>query len=419
MLISALVLSSCATIFLGRKQQIMLNSEPEGAKIYVNGTDINKTTPCLLELKRRVKPSRVSEKNEYVFKFQKKGMHELEIKDKARANVGGVALMILESESIVPLLVDLGVGMHLKYNKKQNAILHPNSVTQTIVKETIVLKDPIQQPVYEYNATSDVDQNIPVLNNTNPNRFALIIGNEDYTTHQSDLSSEVNVEFAKNDAFAFKAYAENMLGIPKENIIFLIDATAAKMKQGVNKMNLLIKNSQSKADVFVYYAGHGLPEENTKEPYLIPVDVSGTDLSMALSINELYNKMIEYPSARITVILDACFSGGARNQGLVSARSIKVKPKDPLLNSKLIVFAASSGEQSSLPYKEKKHGMFTYFLLKKLQESSNHSVTYNELSEYISSQVGLKSVLINDKEQNPQVNISPALGNEWKEYLIK
>jgi uncharacterized caspase-like protein len=119
----------------------------------------------------------------------------------------------------------------------------------------------------------------------------------------------------------------------------------------------------------------------------------------------------------VTVFLDACFSGGARGQGLVAARGVKIKPKEESLNGKLVVFSASSGDQSSLPYKEKGHGIFTYFLLKKLQDSKGE-VSYKELSDYLRSQVSLQSVVINSKEQDPQTNVSPSAVAEWEKWKL-
>jgi len=66
-----------------------------------------------------------------------------------------------------------------------------------------------------------------------------------------------------------------------------------------------------------------------------------------------------------------------------------------------------------LPYKEKKHGMFTYLLLKKLQETKG-DITYEELFNHLQEQVGVKSLLINSKEQTPQANVSTTLGEGWK-----
>jgi predicted helicase len=59
--------------------------------------------------------------------------------------------------------------------------------------------------------------------------------------------------------------------------------------------------------------------------------------------------------------------------------------------------------------------MFTYILLKKLQET-NGTINYWDLGEYLKTEVGKKSILINNKPQNPQVNISPALSDDWKDW---
>ncbi len=262
---------------------------------------------------------------------------------------------------------------------------------------------------------SEVNMNIPEISRKCEYCFAMIVGNEDYSSFQNDLHSEVNVVFAISDAKVFRDYSIKTLGIPDDNIIYMENARAIEMQRALNKMSLIIKNSKGKAIVYFYYAGHGFPDELTHEPYVIPVDVNATDLQFAIKLNDLYEKLAEYPSEKITVFLDACFSGGARNQGLLAARGVKVKPKDDPLPGNIVVFSASSGEQSSLPYKEKGHGMFTYFLLKKLQDSEGKA-TYNELSEYLKENVSMKSVLINNKEQNPQVIVGAGTGETWKNW---
>jgi hypothetical protein len=262
---------------------------------------------------------------------------------------------------------------------------------------------------------SDVDEKIPVNSGKQPYRFALIIGNEDYSSYQTGLNSEVNVAYAINDAKSFREYAIKTLEIPENNVYMLLNAKAIEFNRDIVKLNLLAKNSNGKAELYFFYAGHGFPDEVTKEPYLMPVDVGGSDLQFAVKLNDLYKKLTEFPTQKVTVFLDACFSGGGRNQGLVAARGVKMKPKESVLNGNLVVFASSSNEQSSLPYKEKQHGMFTYFLLKKLQETKG-KVTYKELASYVSEQVGINSIQINSKEQNPQVNISSEIQNSWENW---
>jgi len=264
---------------------------------------------------------------------------------------------------------------------------------------------------------ADVDMNIPQNSNQYPYRFALIIGNEDYSTFQTDLSSEVDVAFAKNDASVFREYVIKTLGVPEANAQLLLNATAGQMRQALAKINKLAEKSAGQAELIFYYAGHGLPDEVTKDPYLIPVDVAGTSVQFGLKLTDIYKSLTQFSTERVTVFLDACFSGGARGQGLVAARGVKIKPKEEALNGKLVVFSASSGDQSSLPYKEKGHGIFTYFLLKKLQDSKGE-VSYKELSDYLRSQVSLQSVVINSKEQDPQTNISPSAVAEWEKWKL-
>ncbi len=276
----------------------------------------------------------------------------------------------------------------------------------------------IQTPVITNQAKAvtstviDVDQIKPMGIKPYPYKYALIIGNEDYSSYQMGLRSESNVDFAVRDAETFRQYAIYILGVPEENIIFLTNARAIQMHRAINKINMIANITKGKADIFFYYAGHGFPDELTKEPYIIPVDVSGADLEFALKLNDVYAKLTENPTLRVTVFLDACFSGGARNQGLVAARGVKVKPKENIFKGNMVVFSASSGDQSSLPYKEKQHGMFTYYLLKKLQET-NGAVSYKELSDYLKEQVAVKSILVNNKEQIPETNISVDLKDSW------
>ncbi|HPQ35854.1 MAG TPA: caspase family protein, partial [Tenuifilaceae bacterium] len=284
-------------------------------------------------------------------------------------------------------------------------------------KEKRAAQNQIGNPVaVQEKPKSDVDVDIPQrCSSPNSNRYALVIGNEDYSSHQMGLSSESNVDFAVNDATVFKEYARRVFCVPEGNIIFLTDAQAVEMHRAIEKVSLLVELSQGEAEVIFYFAGHGFPDEVSKEPYIMPVDVSGNDLRFAIKVKDLYEKFSQYPHKRITFFMDACFTGGARNQGLLAARAVKVRPKDEALLGNLVVFSASSEQESSLPYKEQEHGMFTYHLLKKLKET-NGNVTYGELSDFIVTEVAKKSILINNKPQNPQVNISPQLDEDWKSW---
>lgn len=313
--------------------------------------------------------------------------------------------------------------------KRQEEIVEPpisektNDVEQEIIQSEKEVRENKgvelveMKKVAEESKTSSLLADLP-RNPANPYRFALIIGNEDYSSYQTGLESESDVDFAINDAKTFREYAVNILGVPTDNIILLTNARAIEMDDAIRKLNPIIKALNGKAEIFFYYAGHGFPDEKTKEPYLIPVDVSGTNLRFAVSLKDLYQSLTEHPSKRITVFLDACFSGGAREQGLVAARAVRVKPKEDQLKGNLVVFTASSGNESSLPYKDKGHGIFTYYLLEKLKETKGE-ISYKELSEYLSTQVGVRSVMVNNKPQTPQTNVSYDVEEIWETWEIK
>ncbi len=265
--------------------------------------------------------------------------------------------------------------------------------------------------------TSDVARNIPEKAGSNPHKYALIIGNEDYTTYQRGLSSESNVPFAVSDARTFEAYAVKTLGIPANNIVTLTNAISSAMAREIEKLVKTIQYENGQAEIFLFYAGHGFPEESTGESYLIPVDISGAEATRGISLKKLYSDLTLYPSKRVTVFLDACFSGGGREAGLLAARAVRIKPREDPVSGNLVVFAASSGDQSALAYQEQKHGMFTYFLLKTIQESQG-DINYRELFERTRRQVELSAVRINGKEQNPTMIYSPYLGTAWENWKL-
>jgi tetratricopeptide (TPR) repeat protein len=253
---------------------------------------------------------------------------------------------------------------------------------------------------------SDVDINIPVNPKVSNNRFALIIGNEDYTSYQIELNNEVNVVYARNDAKVFAEYAGKTLGIPEENIKVLYDVIGSVMKREIERV---IKMAQmTNGEILFYYAGHGFPDEQNKDPYIMPVDINGSNVKDGIRLGKLYEQFSDNQIAKVTVFLDACFSGGGRSQGLLAARGVRIKPSAPELGGNLVVFAATSEDQVSMPYNDKQHGMFTYFLLKKLQETKGN-LNYKELSNYLNEQVQLNSVKINYKEQSPSMMVSPKL----------
>lgn len=314
-------------------------------------------------------------------------------------------------EIVLPLSIKIS-EKHKKYgeNKEINLTLNQPLTSH----QTIEVAAQVTQSIVDVQLHSDVDKNIPQTEKINPHCYALIIGNYDYHSYQNGLNSEQDVPFAAEDATMFKEYCEKTLGIEAKNISFLSNATAAKMNQEIDFITRLAAHDPQ-AEIVFYYAGHGFPDELTKTSYLIPVDVNVTNLSSAIALYDLYQKLSATQAQKITVFLDACFSGGGRDMGLLASRGIKVTPQKDNLSGNIVVFSATTADQVALPYSDKKHGMFTYFLLKKLQESRG-DCTYGELFDYLNSNVVESSLRVNRKDQAPEVNTSSQVLEAWKDW---
>lgn len=258
---------------------------------------------------------------------------------------------------------------------------------------------------------SDVDRNIPITRTKNDNAFVLIIANEHY-------SQEVAVPFALNDGDIFREYCIKTLGIGEKHIKYLPDATGNQIKAGVNWLSNLTEAFDN-PQIIVYYAGHGVPDESSKSSYLLPVDGSGLDVSTGYKLDELYATLGNMPASRIAVFMDACFSGSKREDGmLASARGVALKAKNGVPKGNMVVFSAAQGAETAYPNREQKHGLFTYYLLKKLQETEGNA-DLKELGEYVTKQVSQQSILINNKKQTPCVTPSASLGTEWQNWKLK
>lgn len=253
---------------------------------------------------------------------------------------------------------------------------------------------------------SDVDVNIPIVKRPNDNTIALIFANENY-------QNVSNVASAIHDGTVFEEYCLKTLGIPAHRVKLYKDATFVNVLEGLAFLKNAVKALNGDVNVIVYYAGHGMPDEATKDAFLLPVDGNATISETCFSLNRLYDELNSMNTNSTMVFLDACFSGAQRGEGmLVGARGIAIKPKAAAPKGNMFVLSAASGQETAMPYAAKNHGLFTYYLLKKLQESKGNA-TLKDISDYVTRNVSEQSNVINKKPQNPQVSLSGNMGDVW------
>jgi len=96
--ISSFMFSSCATLFKGSTDGVNFSSQPDGAKVYVNG-DLLGTTPFALELKSN---------KTYTLEFKKDGYATRTVLLNSSVGGGWIVLDILGG--LLPVIIDAATG---------------------------------------------------------------------------------------------------------------------------------------------------------------------------------------------------------------------------------------------------------------------------------------------------------------------
>lgn len=258
---------------------------------------------------------------------------------------------------------------------------------------------------------SDVDENIPEGEKAGKFDVAVVIGNRNYSAVGAP-----DVDFASRDARTMRDYLTKTMGFDATNIIYAEDAGLSRFyeifgtrEDHRGKLFKWVKPKQSK--VFIYYVGHGAPDMDSSEAYFVPVDANPQFLKVSgYRVQTFYDNLAKIPAKKITVVLDACFSGNSAKGSLIKGTSALMR-YDKLESRKpgsALVLTSSSADQVSSWYPEKKHSLFTYFFLKGLQGEADANrdarVTAGEMKAYLVEHVPYMARRLTGNEQTPQIS---------------
>ena len=250
----------------------------------------------------------------------------------------------------------------------------------------------------------DIEQDIPQISKTNENALAIIFGIENY-------KNVSGVTYATRDANFVKEYLNKTIGIKESNIYFKTNEDVGKVEfdKVFSKGGWLDKRvKEGKTEIYFYYAGHGAPDIKQNKAYLIPYDGDPNYASQTgYEMDRIYSNLADLKAKSVTVFLDACFSGANRESEmlLADARPIFIEVEGPAAHG-ITVFSATSSKEISSAWPEKKHGLFSYFLMKGLQGkadlNNDKKLSIKELGDYIQQNVSETAGFL-DREQTPQM----------------
>ena len=237
-------------------------------------------------------------------------------------------------------------------------------------------------------------------------QWAVIIGVGGY---ESTAVPKLRYPVADADAIYQTLIASG--GFKKENILLLTDKTERKptLRNIKWALGTFLARSAHKDDlVVIYFAGHGASEVDQRgverdglSKYLVPSDADPDDLySTALPMDEMQNVLARIEAERVTVFLDACYSGAAGGRTFASTKTRAVNVDDIFLerltrSKGRAIVTASRPSEVSVELPELGHGLFTYYLVRGLQGYADLNrdgiVSLQELYEYLTQEVSRKS----------------------------
>ena len=414
--------SSCTTIIFGTHQNVYFNSTPPGASVYVCGKNTGRVTPCLVKVKRRVKPTRENRRNEQFYELKLDGYFDYDFKDRRKLHLLPFGLDILSFliaikknqpkftgneiankrlnfsfnlSSIITLPLDFLTGSIYKYQRKINGGF---LIKKEIQREPqiVYIHDTIAKPVEKKERLSKI--------------YAVVIGVSQYQ------DSSLNLEYADDDAQLFYNYLKSPHGgsLPSNQITLLLNGKATRANI-IKALNTQFKNAFEEDMVMVYIASHGVPSSMGNKLYFLGSDTEKDNLEgTGISQNDILEAINNCKAEKKVWIADACHAGGMGVDAL-TMRGEEEVAKSNMVNrlmsgiadyrQNLILLSASSAGETSResPLWGGGHGVFTYYLVEGLKGAadSNQSglVDIRELYEYTRDKVSAATY----KKQFPEL----------------
>ena len=237
--------------------------------------------------------------------------------------------------------------------------------------------------------------------------IALIIGINSYQGYWHPLSNAVN------DARGFAQILKRDYYF--DEIYTLIDKEATR-KNIIQKFEWIINNSTRDDNILIFYAGHGQFKRSLNKGYWVPVDASSNSTADYISNNDIKTFIGGIPSKHTLLITDACFAGdifrGGRTESIAFDpsdmtryyREVYSKPSRLALTSGSLEQVADAGKEN--------HSIFTYYLLKSLQDNTKKYLDASQLFN------DFRMAVTNNSDQTPQLQVVRDTNDEGGQFIF-
>lgn len=276
-----------------------------------------------------------------------------------------------------------GVGGNLKLYKK---------------KETTRVEEGLRQVVTSRVGEKDDVGNALVNELAKRRYYALIIGIENYPDDQIlDLDNPIK------DAVALSRVLKEEYSFDNEDVTILENPTREEIIKSLDKLSGIVTE---KDNLLIFYAGHGIWNEQLNQGYWLPSDASVDSKSYWLSNSTIRDYVGGIKSKHTLLISDACFSGGILKERAVFENSRAILELYKLSSRK----AMTSGTLKTVP----DQSVFIEYLLKNLRANTSPLLSADQLFRTF------KIAVINNSPngQVPQYGPITQAGDEGGDFIF-
>ena len=229
---------------------------------------------------------------------------------------------------------------------------------------------------------------------------ALVIGNNEYQ-HVRNLTTAVG------DADAVATLLEEKYGF---QVTKLTNATRLDITGAFNRLR---QSLTEKDNLLVYYAGHGVLDEEAGAGYWLPVDARQDDDSKWFSNTRLTNYLKAMSAQHVMVVADSCYSGNLTRVATSTVRSGAERTAwiERMNDKRSRTALTSGGLEPVLDQGGRGHSVFARAFLTALDESPD--VLFGE--ELFDR---MKGVVVANAEQTPEYSDIRHTGHEKGDFLF-
>ena len=260
-------------------------------------------------------------------------------------------------------------------------------------------------------AAADIDTAVPERGRRSSDMYAVVIANENYTTGMT-------VPYALNDGAVFREYCRSRLHIPEDQTYFLTNAGAGDISSLMQWLDKTSRVFDADTRILLYFSGQCLLDKGVGETYLLPVDYATAGVQSGLGLSSLYSRISQWGVDDALILVDASYGKISRNGMRVNVFRDRDTPQEWLRpKDRIVTFYAAGENEAALPYPKMRHGLFTYFLLKALQQHPEE-ISFGALFDFISENVRTVAEQLYGVVQRPQVWSSEWDGEAWREFSL-